>query len=443
MNEEKQLREELAEHIKTTGQIQELCKKEGRVRTEEEETRYTEAFDKAKEIGEKLKGIKEQHERDLELAKLSGMAVDGNGTPKYSEGDKKDFNKVNISRALKLLQDARQLDGVEAEVNQEGKASAGRAAVEVKGNSFTVPPELISMGKSRALNVATEGGDAVEDTITGLIPILAPNPIVTSMGATTFTGLEGNVKFTRHNGAATMAWEGESDANAATTPTLDSFTMSPKRVGGYADVSQQFIRQAKFIDGESWLRNELSRALAIEIDDKSINGSGSSNQPTGILSASGTTDIDHGTNGGAETYAFVLSYAQGIEDNNAPEDSLGWLTTPGVKYSLMDTPRQGSGVEGNFVVSPLNPNQLLGYRLASSTIVPSNLTKGSSSGVCHASIFGNWSELIVGQWGGVDLLVDPYTQATNAQVRIVINAYLDVAVKHGASFSKAEDILVS
>jgi len=74
--------------------------------------------------------------------------------------------------------------------------------------------------------------------------------------------------------------------------------------------------------------------------------------------------------------------------------------------------------------------------------VPSTLTKGNSD-VCSAIIFGNFADLLIGQWGGMDIVVDPYTQAPSGLVRLVINSWWDVLVKRAASFAAMQDALTA
>ena len=109
----------------------------------------------------------------------------------------------------------------------------------------------------------------------------------------------------------------------------------------------------------------------------------------------------------------------------------------------MGIPKQASGVEGNFIISDQNVAvpSVLGFPVFSSTNVPNDLTKGTGTAL-SAYIVGVWSELLIGQWGGIDLLSDPFTQATNGLLRIVINGYFDVDVRHAASFSATDDISV-
>ena len=105
---------------------------------------------------------------------------------------------------------------------------------------------------------------------------------------------------------------------------------------------------------------------------------------------------------------------------------------------MRQTPRQGSGVEGNFILN--DTNTLLGYRVASTNLVPSDLTKGTSTGVCSAVIFGNFSDLMIGMFGGLDILVDPYTGSSTGATRIAMYQDMDVAVRHAQSFAAIKDV---
>lgn len=105
---------------------------------------------------------------------------------------------------------------------------------------------------------------------------------------------------------------------------------------------------------------------------------------------------------------------------------------------MRQTSRQSSGVEGNFILN--DENTLLGYRVARSTLVPSDLTKGSSSGVCSAVVFGNFNDLMIGMFGGLDVVVDPNADLTTGAVRVAAFQMIDVAVRHAQSFAAIQDV---
>jgi HK97 family phage major capsid protein len=439
----KGLEEEIGELEKKANGILNKAEAEKRNTSDEENT----TFDAVIADIEAKKALLKTTTRQLDFEKSQADAAAvagaaGNGGAKYTDGDVKDIRKFSMLDAINQAaemktNERRDFEGVVSDVIAEGRKEM-REAGKV-GSGITIPSSMIQWGsEKRDLTVTAEGADLVQTTIGGLIPLLRPKPIVQSMGAQMLTGLQGDLQLPRHSAAAAMAWEGENDANAETTPTFDKVDFSPNRVGGFTDLSQKLLRQSS-VGMNNWVQNELSTALALEIDSTAIAGLGSGDQPTGILNIAGIGAVAMGTNGLAVTYAQIVAAMKEVDIDNALMGSVGWLTNPKVKASMMVVPKQGSGVEGNFILN--DPNNLIGYKIGYSTQVPSTLTKGSSSGICSALIFGNFADLYIAQWGGVDLIVDPYTQATSGLIRIVINAYMDIQARHPQSFAAIQDIL--
>ena len=197
-------------------------------------------------------------------------------------------------------------------------------------------------------------------------------------------------------------------------------------------MSKQLLAQSN-IDVSAFVASDLGMATAIAIDAAAINGSGSSNQPEGILNVTGIGDVAGGTNGLLPTWANIIGLESEIASANADVSKLAYLTTPGMRGALKGVAKDaGSGM---FIWDGAEMN---GYGAHVSTQTPSGLTKGSNTD-CHAIIFGNWAELLIGYWGAIDLVVDPYTAAGTSQVKIYINEFVDVAVRHAASFAAMLD----
>ena len=148
------------------------------------------------------------------------------------------------------------------------------------------------------------------------------------------------------------------------------------------------------IDVESFVRNDLATVLALAIDLAAINGSGSNNQPTGILNTSGIGSVAGGTNGLAPAWSHLVDLESAVSIANADVGTLGYLTNAKVRGKL----KQTSKVSGqNGFIWEAGNTPVNGYMAGVSNQVPSNLTKGSSSGVCSAILFGNFADLIIGQ----------------------------------------------
>ena len=161
------------------------------------------------------------------------------------------------------------------------------------------------------------------------------------------------------------------------------------------------------------------------------------NSSVNVTYAGGASSNSTNANGIAPVWADVVNLMKAVE--NANGDGVAYLTNPKVKAALQTIPRQSSGVEGNFIW-PAGGMDLNGYPVATSTLVPSNLTKGNSSAL-SALIFGDWSKACFGSWGGMELTVDPYSGATAGLTNVVLNAYLDFNLLQPTAFAVCKDIV--
>jgi len=190
--------------------------------------------------------------------------------------------------------------------------------------------------------------------------------------------------------------------------------------------------------------DKLLNAIASGWERAAIKGGGS-NEPTGILAnssvpvfyagnaASNSTNAD----GAFLVYQDILNLMGSVEGADA--FNLKYITNNKVKSKLMGTPVQTSGVEGNFIVDKLIPNVLAGSPALYSSNVPSNLSKGASSGILSALIAGDFSYLMLGQWGAIEVTVDPYTQGLKGTDRIIVCAYTDALVQKPTAFALIKD----
>lgn len=354
-----------------------------------------------------------------------------------SRAEVKEFSFLRAINALANPGDrkAQEAAGFERECSEAVGAKLGRSA-----QGFYIPSDVLR--RDLTAGTANAGGDTVSTDLLAqdFISLLRNRMMVMQMGAQMMTGLSGNVAIPRATGGATAYWVAESGAPTESQQAFDQVTMSPTTVGAFTDISRRLILQSS-IDVEAFVRSDLATVLAIAIDAAAINGSGASNQPTGILNVSGIGDVAGGTNGAAPSWANIVELETDVSVANADIGSLGYLTNAKVRGKLKGT-ETFSGSNGVAVWAggdtPLN-----GYRAGVSNQVPSNLTKGTASGVCSAIIFGNWSDLMIGQWGSLDLMVDPYSGSTSGTVRVVALQDVDVAVRHATSFSAMLDALTA
>lgn len=331
------------------------------------------------------------------------------------------------------------LEGAELEAHQEAENEAREFGYSIEGvgvPSFFMRKELLEE-RGLTVGVPADGGYTVPTELGQMIPYLQPRLQVEALGATVLTGLTGNLDLPKNSGIATAAWAGETDEVQGTKPTFSKQSLSPKRLGAFTDFSKQLLLQSN-LSVDALVSRQLERAIRIKLDSTALIGSGTGNVPEGLLNMSGIGVVEMDVNGAVPTREKLIDLISKIAIENADIGRLAFLTTPGIRGQLQKT-KTDSG-SGLFVWN--QKESLLDYRALVSTQVPSDLTKGTSNN-CHSIIYGNWEELILAQWGGLDLVIDPYSKAKSGEVTIVANSFWDIAVKNMESFAAIKDALVS
>ncbi len=284
----------------------------------------------------------------------------------------------------------------------------------------------------------TDGGNMVQTDLisSDFISLLRNAMVLPSLGARMLTGLTGNVAIPRHAGAASAYWVAENNAPTESTQTFGQVTMTPKTVGTFTDISRRLLLQSS-LDVEALVRSDLATVLGLAIQQAAINGSGASNQPSGLLTRI-TPGVVGGTNGLPPNWGHIVALESAVAIANADVDSMGYLVNAQTRGKLKGTSKVSStaGFIWENGTTPLN-----GYRAAVSNAVPSNLVKGSSGAVCSALIFGDFSQLMIGMWGTLDLLADPYTGSSAGTVRVRALQDVDVNVRYTESFATMVDSL--
>lgn len=407
-------------------------KEEKRDRTAEETTEYDGYLARMKELDKEIQRAKDHENYVAEMAGVSHSKQEQNKREarEASEG----FNLLKAIRSQ--LPNQKKLEGKELEMHQEAIKEARALGLQIEGVGI---PSIIMLGEKRDHTATggssgSEGGVLVPTLINGFIDPLKAKMVLAQLGAQFLTGLSGNIDIPV-GAATTVAWEGEVDANAETSMVFSKKTLSPNRLGAYADFSKQLLFQGGAA-AQNYVQNDILARIALAVELAAINGT----TPEGILQTSGIGSVVGGTNGAAPTWGNIVDLEREVAIDNADYGSLGYLTNPKVKaklrQTLLDT---GSGL----FVWGQNDNSLGGYKALTTTQVPSTLDKGTSTGVCSAIIFGNFNDLLIAQWGGMDIVVDPYTQATNSMVRLVVNSWWDVLVKRAESFAAMKDALTT
>lgn len=354
-----------------------------------------------------------------------------------SEREKK---RYSIVRAMNRLADKKPLDGLELEASNTVAKNSRREA-----QGFFVPTDVratplrdladnpeefhraVRGMVSRALNAdtATAGGYTIQESVLGdaMIELLRNKMVISKLGAMNLTGLVGDVAIPRQNGPAIAYWLGENDAVSETDQSIGQITLRPRRLAAQTAYSKQLLSQPS-ISVELFVRQDLMLILALAKDLAAIAGLGAAGQPLGIINTTGVGSV---TFSGATTWPKVVSFETILGQANADRGQIGFLTTPGVKGSWKGILR-ATGALVNSSSFLWDNGKVNEYPAESTNQVPNNQV-----------IFGNFNDLILADWDGLDVVVDPYTLAQNGQVRIVEMLMTDVAVRHPVSFVVSSD----
>lgn len=347
--------------------------------------------------------------------------------------------RYSIMRAVRACANRDWRDaGFELEVSRAVEKRCGKSP-----RSFFVPYDVLASSERRDVTktLSSHTGEKIIATdymSASFIDLLANRVMVQRAGARMMSGLVGDVAIPKLLTGSAGYWVAESGAPTEDTPTFGQVTLTPKTVVGNTEVTRLMMLQSD-PSVEGILTADLSRAIALAIDAAALHGSGSSNQPTGIASTSGIGSVAGGTNGLAPAWSHIVGLETEVAIDNADIGSLSYITNAKVRGKCKTVEKASStGLflwgDGNF---PLN-----GYPAYVTNQVSSTLTKGTSTSVCSAIFFGNWEDIIIGLWGGLDILVDPYT-AGNGNIKLFAYQTADIAVRYAQSFAAMLDALTT
>jgi len=338
---------------------------------------------------------------------------------------KKEQQRFSIIRAIHALANptdrrAQEAAAFEFECSRAAAEQYGRAA-----QGILLPAEVLRTWK-RDLNSSDDSALFTDDFRGGdFIDVLRNSSSVMQAGARMLNGLSGDVKIPKKTAAAAAGWIAtEGGAASESEMTVGSVSLAPKTLGAFSDVTRQLLIQSS-LDVEALIRDDLAQAIALAIDLGALSGSGSSGQPTGIKNTSGINTVDFGTAPDlVPTFAQVVEMETKVAEDNALTGNLAYIMGAAMYGALKTTEKATNTAQ--FVVEP--GGTINGYR----GIVSNQAAAGDA-------YFGNFSDLLVGMFGGLDIVVDPYTASTSGTVRVVALQSCDVAVRNAVSFCLGND----
>ena len=361
----------------------------------------------------------------VSVEEFRGVLLDDIATDKPLETaeigmSKKEVRQFSIMKALNALANptdraAQRAAEFEFACSEEAAKHYGRTA-----QGIMLPPEILNNWNTRDLNASDDAGLIGQDFRAGSFIDALRNASAVMPLATNLNGLSGDVKIPKKTAAASAAFiSSEGGAAGESEMTIGSVTMSPKTCGVFTDVTRQLMLQSS-LDVENLIRDDLAKSMAIAIDDAALEGSGSSGNPRGITNTTGINTVSL-SSAAAPTFAEMVSIETAVAVDNALVGDLAYIINP-TNFGTLKTTAKDSG-SGMFVAEN---GQVNGYPV----VVSAQLTANNY-------VFGNFNDLLIGFFGGLDLTVDPYTNSSSGSVRIVALQSVDVAVRHAVSFCNA------
>ena len=402
-----------------------------------------ERFDAAMREAEALRDRIEREERlgaeERDLSTLQGAGI----RQDPSEGSRlglspREQSKYSLHRLIGALasRDFRSA-GYELECSD---AVARQLGASPRG-AFVPNDVLAGTTERRAVTKGGDGGSMIETSIDPLrfVDLLRAASVVVQAGATFIPNLRGDLAIPRRTAGATAQWLSESGTVTGSDGGFDQITMQPRTLAARTDLSRKMVLQST-PEAEEITRRDLAASLGLEIDRAALFGSGTAPVPRGVANVVGSGSLPLGTNGAALTWGDIVELEGLVASQNSDGDSAGYITNTAVRAALKRTERATN--TGLFVWADTPGDGTLNGRPARvSNIVPSNIEKGTSGETLSQILFGVWRDLIVAQWGGLQITADPYTSGDSGAVIVRAFVDVDVAVRHPESFAIAPDVV--
>lgn len=334
--------------------------------------------------------------------------------------------------------------GFEREMNDEISTRVGREAEGVYVPDFV-------WGQRGPLSTAATGGSASEVVFDDFVPTvhrgdmfieaLRARGVLGGLGTTYLSGLTNRIKMPKLATGANAAFVEELADVTDGAGTDGGVTLQPRTMGAFVNMSRLLMLESVPAI-EQIVRNDLLASAADRMEFYAIQGSGSGGQPTGILNTSGVNnlDISTGTDRAALTWDDIIDLVKLVEEDNGivNGNAAGFLSHPAVKAALASTAKVASTDSVMIMNDPWN--SLYGYPAAFTSNVPTNLNPGDAGNDASALIFGDFSQLMIAQFGAPSILVDPYSGSSAGTVKMVLHAELDVGVRHAVSFAITDEV---
>jgi HK97 family phage major capsid protein len=430
----KTLNEERGTKLKAAQAITEKAGEEKRGFTDEERSEL-------RSFNDRIEAIDQDIEQEVRtIANLSKAA------PKLSAKEERDVASFDFNKVLRHLHNSAKgahtgpLDGIEAEMVQEGESEARSAGLN-SGGLFL--PRMIVRKEARDMTATggtdgDQGGNTIQTDKAGLLDDFFNSSVLAQAGATVLEGLQGNLDIPRLIADTDPTKKGENAASDEVSPTTAMLQLQPKRLPAHIDISEQLLRQSSSAI-ESILRGHITNQLTAIQERAFFHGDGT-NEADGIAGTSGIGSVEGGTNGAAPTLAHLIDLETAVDTANALLGNLSYISNGQVRGKLKQT-QKVAGTDSLMLLGDARNAPVNGYDARFTNAVRRDLTKGTASDA-SAIFFGNFADYYIGYWGGISLeMVRDKTNAISGLYTLVASSYYDGGVVRPKSFAAMLDAL--
>jgi HK97 family phage major capsid protein len=372
---------------------------------------------------------------DLNLMEASNDLKGADGKPVNAFKDVHYIKPVQFSllKSVRDLANGQKLDNAANDINVLGRQEFREAGVNPQGS--IIIPSRYERANILAGN-ATAGQEIVAEDKRAILPPLVDKLIFSQAGATFMPGLVGNVSIPSYAGTS-VKWKGEVTSADDGGGAFTEVTFTPKRLTGFINVSKTFLAQDG-VGAERLLLDNIANAVA-RLLEKTILGTATvhADYPSGIgyklnTASSSTKAV---LTGATITWAKMVGLEKDVDTSNALQGNLAYMTNA-IGRGILKTVDKGTANDtGDYLMS--EDNYMNGYPVLVTNSIVSTYGQGGDGNMV---VFGNWADLMIGQWGGYDITVDPYSAAKTNQVVIVINAYFDAKGLRGVNGTSGADL---
>ena len=384
------------------------------------------------------------------IASQNLIPAGGAGSSEEKELRKFDIQKVMRSATSKNVH----LDGFELEMQKEAEAEMRASGASFNPNAVYVPMAVLravfaNKVENRDITTTTSGssygGYNIGTTLNGYVAALREQSRIMQLGTKWTTGVVGNLDYSQESTVFEPTFLAEQGSSSEVTPTYTKITASPKRMAGYMDISNQWLAQTA-PEFQMRLWEQIITGMAIAADKVGFVGGGS-NEPTGIIAdtnvpviyAGGATSNATNADGAAPVYQDALNAWKKVGNNAGLTDNSRFALSYDLFAKLLNV-KVDSG-SGQMVLDRV-ARTILGLPASASMHVPNSLTKGSGTGL-SAMVLGDFTTTEFFQWGGIEILQDPYTQAVTGTTRVHAAGYIDFLRYKPKAFVIGKDFITT